>query len=248
MAQFSERPDISPAGPPIPDRRRAGWGEFRHAYPGILATMSIALVLLVAISAWLVYKRVNYQREVDRLRSGMTEAERKKTDMLVSSTQNRFQVMVELIRRQALGDKELHLAVTVDSSVMRLQREGALLRDMHVSVGPEKVVGTAPDTVHMAIPRGTRTVEKIIDANDGWEVPRWVYEDRGLAVPDDRTVKGALGPVAIVLNGGTVLYAMPSAGPLNDSSYVLPGSVRLKAADLRAIRPNLQVGMRVYFY
>jgi hypothetical protein len=61
-------------------------------------------------------------------------------------------------------------------------------------------------------------------------------------------VKGALGPVAIVLNGGTVLYAMPSAGPLNDSSYVLPGSVRLKAEDLKAIRPNLDVGMRVYFY
>ena len=210
--------------------------------------MTIALVLMLTASGWLIYKRVTYQREIDRLRSGMTEAERKRTDMLMSSTKNRFQVMVELIRRQALGDKELHLAVTVDSSVMRLQREGAVLRDMPISVGPEKVVGTPPDTVHMAIPRGTRTVEKIIDASQGWEVPRWVYEDRGLAVPDDRTVKGALGPVAILLNGGTVLYAMPSAGPLNDSSYVLPGSVRLRAEDLRAIKPNLETGMRVYFY
>jgi hypothetical protein len=248
MAQLSEHPDIGPPGTPVPDRRRAGWSEFRHAYPGILATMTIALVLMLTASGWLIYKRVTYQREIDRLRSGMTEAERKRTDMLMSSTKNRFQVMVELIRRQALGDKELHLAVTVDSSVMRLQREGAVLRDMPISVGPEKVVGTPPDTVHMAIPRGTRTVEKIIDASQGWEVPRWVYEDRGLAVPDDRTVKGALGPVAILLNGGTVLYAMPSAGPLNDSSYVLPGSVRLRAEDLRAIKPNLETGMRVYFY
>ena len=248
MAQFSERPDITPARAPEHDRRRPGWREFRHAYPGILATMSIALLLMLTVSGWLLYKRINYQREIDRLRSGMTEAERKRTDMLMSSTENRFQVMIELIRRQALGDKELHLAVTVDSSIMRLQREGALLRDMRVTVGPEKVVGTSPDTVHMAIPRGTRTVEKIIDANDGWEVPRWVYEDRGLAVPEDRTVKAALGPVAILLNGGTVLYAMPSAGPLNDSSYVLPGSVRLRADDLRAIRPNLKTGMRVYFY
>jgi hypothetical protein len=248
MAQFPERPDIAPATTPETDRRRPRWREFRHAYPGILATMSIALVLMLAVSGWLLYKRIGYQREIDRLRSGMTEAERQRTDMLMSSTKNRFQVMVELIRRQALGDKELHLAVTVDSSIMRLQREGALLRDMPVTVGPEKVVGTAPDTVHMAIPRGTRTVEKIIDASDGWEVPRWVYEDRGLTVPGDRTVKGALGPVAILLNGGTVLYAMPSAGPLNDSSYVLPGSVRLRAEDLRAIRPNLKTGMRVYFY
>lgn len=248
MAQISERPDISPAGTPFPERRRARWSEFRHAYPGILATMSVALLLMLAVSGWLAYKRINYQREIDRLRSGMTDAERKRTDMLMSSTKNRFQVMVELIRRQALGDKELHLAVTVDSGIMRLQREGALLRDMPITVGPEKVVGTPPDTVHMAIPRGTRTVEKIIDATDGWEVPRWVYDDRGLAVPEDRTVKGALGPLAIVLNGGTVLYAMPSAGPLNDSSYVLPGSVRLRAEDLRAIRKNLDLGMRVYFY
>lgn len=248
MAQFPERPDIAPPETSAPDRRRPGWREFRHAYPGILATMSVALLLMLAVSGWLLYKRVGYQREIDRLRSGMTEAERQRTDMLMSSTKNRFQVMLELIRRQALGDKELHLAVTVDSSIMRLQREGALLRDMPVTVGPEKVVGTPPDTVHMAIPRGTRTVEKIIDASDGWEVPRWVYEDRGLAVPEDRTVKGALGPVAILLNGGTVLYAMPSAGPLNDSSYVLPGSVRLRAEDLRAIRPNLKAGMRVYFY
>jgi len=237
-------PDVTP----MVERRRAGWREFRHAYPGILATMTVALVVMIAVSAMLIYKRVTYQREIDRLRSGMTDVERRRADMLMESTENRFQVMVELIRRQARGDKDLHLAVTVDSAIMRLQREGALLRDMQVSFGPEKVVGASPDTVHMAIPRGTRTVEKIIDGNDGWEVPRWVYEDRGLAVPDDRTVKGALGPAAILLNGGTVLYSMPSAGPLNDSSYVLPGSVRVRAEDLRAIKPNLQPGMRVYFY
>ena len=238
------RPDITPGI----ERRREGWREFRHAYPGILATMSVALFVMLVASGLLLYKRITYQREIERLRAGMTDVERKRADMLMESTENRFQVMLELIRRQALGDKELHLAVAVDSGVMRLQREGALLRDMRVEFGPEKVVGAAPDTVHMAIPRGTRTVEKLIDASDGWEVPRWVYEDRGLAVPADRTVKGALGPAAIVLNGGTVLYSMPSAGPLNDSSYVLPGSVRVRAEDLRAIKPNLQAGMRVYFY
>lgn len=238
------RPDIAPGT----ERRREGWREFRHAYPGILATMSVALLVMLVASGLLLYKRITYQREIDRLRSGMTDVERRRADMLMESTENRFQVMVELIRRQALGDKELHLAVAVDSGIMRLQREGALLRDMRVAFGPEKVVGAPPDTVHMAVPRGTRTVEKIVDGSDGWEVPRWVYEDRGLAVPDDRTVKGALGPAAILLNGGTVLYSMPSAGPLNDSSYVLPGSVRMRAEDLRAIRPNLKAGMRVYFY
>ena len=242
--QGQARPDIGR----VPERRREGWREFRHAYPGILATMSVALLVMVVASGLLIYKRVTYQSEIERLRAGMTDVERKRADMLMESTENRFQVMVELIRRQALGDKELHLAVAVDSGVMRLQREGALLRDMRVMLGPEKVVGAPPDTVHMALPRGTRTVAKIIDGNDGWEVPRWVYEDRGLAVPADRVVKGALGPAAIVLNGGTVVYSMPSAGPLNDSSYVLPGSVRVRAEDLRAIKPNVHSGMRVYFY
>jgi hypothetical protein len=45
-----------------------------------------------------------------------------------------------------------------------------------------------------------------------------------------------------------VIYSVPVAGPLNDSSYVLPGSIRASAADLEAIAPNLSVGMAVYFY
>jgi hypothetical protein len=35
---------------------------------------------------------------------------------------------------------------------------------------------------------------------------------------------------------------------LNDSAYVLPGSVRAREADLRAILPNVQPGMKVYLY
>jgi hypothetical protein len=51
-----------------------------------------------------------------------------------------------------------------------------------------------------------------------------------------------------VLNGGLVLYSMPSSGPLNDSSYILPGSVRVSASDLAAVVPNLSAGTAVYFY
>src|SRR5512145_1615833 len=117
---------------PSSERRRPRWREFRRAYPGILATMGVALLIMVAASGWLLYKRARYQAEIDRLRAGMTEAERRRTDLLLESTENKFRVMVELIRRQALGDEELHLAVIADSGVMRLQREGAFLRDMRV--------------------------------------------------------------------------------------------------------------------
>jgi len=41
---------------------------------------------------------------------------------------------------------------------------------------------------------------------------------------------------------------MPTTGPLNDSVYVMPGSVRVRASDLRAVVPDLKPGMTVYFY
>ena len=249
-------PSDTPMAAPLPpaeqpvrvERRRESWREFRHAYPGILATMTIALLVFLAFDGWLIYKRVKYNSEVERLRSGMTEFERRQADLILAQDENRLQVMIELIKRQAQGDKDLNLAVSVDSGVMYLQREGAKLREMATVAGPEKTVGTAPDTVRMAVPRGTRTVERIIGGTDSWEVPEWVFADRGLAVPEKRAVKGALGPAAIVLNGGTVIYSTPADGPLADSTYVMPGSVRASAADMRAVAPNLKPGMKIYFY
>jgi hypothetical protein len=221
---------------------------FRRRHPGFIAAAAIIVAGLLVLDAWLVYKGERYARESQRLRSGMTEFERRRSDALLASEERRMRVMLELIRRQAKIDPDIHLAVSVDSARMFLEREGALLRESDVEIGPEKRVGAPPDTVHMAIPRGARSVARVLGPNDTWEVPTWVYLDRGLTPPADRTVKGALGPVAIVLEGGTVIYSMPSAGPLNDSSYVLPGGVRTRAEDLRAIRPNVQPGTNVYFY
>jgi hypothetical protein len=119
---------------------------------------------------------------------------------------------------------------------------------MVVEVGGEKVVGTAPDTLHVVPPRGARSVERILAVRDTWEVPGWVFSDRGVAVPDDRALPGALGRNALVLNGGTVIYALPDSGLLADSAYVLPGALRVSRADLRAIAPNITPGLTVYFY
>jgi hypothetical protein len=234
--------------PPFIERRRPGWREFRRSYPGILITMAIALAAFLAIDVWLIRKRIRYRNEIERLRAEMTALERSRTDAILARDENRLRLALELIRRQARIDKELHLSVTVDSGVMLLEREGARLRDMPIQVGPEKTVGVPPDTVRMVAPRGARTIERILDENSSWEVPAWVYADRGLAPSTERTIKGALGPAAIVLSGGTVIYSMPNVGPLNDSAYVLPGGIRARVADLRAILPNLKNGMTVYFY
>jgi hypothetical protein len=178
----------------------------------------------------------------------MTDVERRRADVLLASDEHRFRIMVELARRQAAGDRELHLALAADSGLLFLEREGARLRTAPAELGPERVVGTPPDTVRMVVPRGSRTIERVLGPDDSWEVPAWVYADRGLAVAPERALKGALGPYAVVLSGGAVLYSMPTVGPLNDSAYVLPGSVRVPAKDLEAIVPNLRPGMTVDLY
>ena len=210
--------------------------------------MGFALLVLIGMDVWLIAQRVKYGSEIKRLRAGMTTAERKKTDLILATEQNKVRVMIALLKRQARGDKELHLSVSVDSGMMVLEREGALLREMRVEVGPEKTVGTPPDTVRMVVPRGQRTVERILDGNDAWELPRWVFTDRGMPIPSDRRIKGGLGTVALVLNGGMVVYSLPNVGPLADSAYVMPGSVRGQRADMKAISPNLKPGMTMYFY
>jgi hypothetical protein len=235
------------ASRPRTDRRRLGWREFRRSYPGLLTTMTLAVLAFLAIDGLLITRYQRYQKETRELRAAMSDVERKRTDEILAQNENRLKVMVELFKRQAKVDPTLHLSVSLDSSVMYLQREGALLREMPITVGPERRVGTPPDTVHIAAPRGKRTVEQVLDENDVWDVPAWVYADRGLPSGETR-LKGALGPAAVRLDGGTVIYSMPSVGPLNDSAYVLPGAIRVRASDLKAIAPNLRPGVAVYFY
>jgi hypothetical protein len=229
------------------DRRRAGWREFRRSYPGIVATMAIAIAIFLAADTWLYLRYRRYMRETAALRASMSQVERQRTDALLAQDENRVKVMVELFKRQAKLDPSLHLSVSLDSGVMYLERDGALLREMPIMLGPEKRVGKPPDTLHIAAPRGKRTVERLLGATDAWPLPAWVYEDRGVA-PVEGAVAGALGPAAIALDGGTVIYSLPDVGPLNDSAYVLPGAVRVRASDLKAIAPNLHPGVAVYFY
>jgi hypothetical protein len=230
------------------DRRRLGWREFRQSYPGIVATMTIAMVIFLAADAWMVVRHRRYVRETAQLRAAMSDVERKRTDALLAQHENRLKVMVELFKRQAQVDPTLHLTVSLDSAVMYLERNGALLREMPITVGPEKRVGLAPDTLHIAAPRGKRTIDRLLTEEDAWEAPRWVYVERGLAPAPEAPLKGALGPAAITLDGGTVIYSLPSVGPLNESASVLPGAIRVRASDLKAIAPNLRPGVAVYFY
>ena len=243
-----ERRAVPWQGEEVRQRRRPRWAEFRGAYPRIVTGMALGLLALLALDAWVLYKRVSYRRETARLRQSMSEVEKKRADTILAAAEGRVALQVELVRRRALGDASLNLAVAVDEGRMYLQREGARLRDMRVRVGPEAVIGDPPDAVRLAAPRGQRTVVRAVDASYRWEVPAWVYTQRGLPAPPSRAVEGALGPSALLLDGGTVIYSKPKAGPLADDGYVMPGSVRAEPADLDTLMENVTPGMRVFFY
>ena len=211
---------------------------------------TVALLLLAALDGFVLAQRRRYDAEITRLRASMTQLERERTDALLAGERHRLLVAVELVRRQARLEPALHLSVAKDSGMMYLEREGAMLRRMPVHIGPERSVGIAPDTVYLAAPRGVRTIASVLSDSSMWEIPEWVYAHRGTEIPAPpaRLVAGALGPVAILLDGGTIVYSLPAVGPLSDSTYVMPGAVRARAEDLRAIVPALDAGMRVYFY
>lgn len=210
----------------------------------------IALLSLGALDAFVLAQRDRYRSEITRLRASMSQVEREHADALVAGERHKLRAAVELVRRQSRMEPALHLSVALDSAAMHLEREGAVLRRMPVQVGPERRIGTPPDTVLLAAPRGVRVIAAVFSDSSAWEIPEWVYADRAMAVPpsQQRTAAGALGPAAVLLDGGTVIYSLPALGPLADSSYVMPGAVRASAEDLQAILPNLSAGMRVYFY
>lgn len=224
------------------------WRELWEAYPRIVTGMVVGIALLLVVDLVLAYQRVQYGRELARMRDSMTETELRRVDAIAASEKNRLAIAVELARRQALGDTELHLAVDTGQGLLYLQRQGARLREMRVRLAPAATVGSPPDSVLLVPPLGKRLVARVADGSYPWAVPEWVYLDRGWPVPQDRRIPGALGPLAVFLDSGAVVYARPAVGPLSDVDYVLPGSVRAEAPDLEAIRAELQPGMAVYFH
>lgn len=218
-------------------RRRRGWNA-------IFVIVLLALVADVMLAA----RYVRYREETRRLRAGMTKAQLARADAVVEAEKHRWRIEFELIRRQARGDKQLHLAVNVDSGHMILERDGVILREIPVRLGQERFRGPRGDSIISVQSLGQRTVVGILNGNDTWEVPAIVFQERGLQIPEDRRIAGALGDDAILLTAGTVIYAVPEEGPLADSTYVLPGSVQISAPDLKALSASIRRGMSVYLY
>lgn len=69
-----------------------------------------------------------------------------------------------------------------------------------------------------------------------------------VVIPRGEMSVATIGPERITLAGGTVIAASTAPQPSQDPDPIPPGNVRIPLADMKAILPNLKVGMPVYFY
>ena len=69
-----------------------------------------------------------------------------------------------------------------------------------------------------------------------------------VVVPRGERSIAKLDTNGITLDGGTVITPTDAPALAQDSTALKPGSVRISRTDLKAIMPNLSLGMSVYFY
>ena len=196
------------------ERRQTRWSEFRDAYPRIVTAMALGLVALLALDGFLAFKALQYRRQIREDRASMTVTERERADALVASQAGRAELQEALVAQQAAKEKGLNLSITLDEGTLDLQREGAQLRTARVQIGPEVTVGQPPGARKITPPLGRRQVVAVVDGSYAWEVPAWVWTQRGQQPAPNRRIPGALGDVAVLLDDGTVIYSRPKVGPL----------------------------------
>jgi len=131
----------------------------------------------------------------------------------------------------ALASDARRLQVTMALAVRQARSAG----DLHLSISVDSAV------LHLE-QRGAILRSASVEVGaDGWQradgdsIP--IASPRGV-----RRVEEVRGDSVVVLTGGATLYRGGSGQP------VRAGSVRIGAADLKSIIPNLKAGVPVYFY
>ena len=104
----STLPHRHPAQPRRPrPTPRLPFAVFPGSPPGCPASVAVIFAGRLAIDSWVLYKRVAYEREVARLRAGMSDVERRRSDAVTNAKEKRLAMMMELLRRQAKIDKHV---------------------------------------------------------------------------------------------------------------------------------------------
>ena len=69
-----------------------------------------------------------------------------------------------------------------------------------------------------------------------------------IVVPRGETSVAKIDSDRVTLEGGTVIGSTDAASPAQDPAPISPGNLRISKSDMKAILPNLHLGMPVYFY
>jgi len=69
-----------------------------------------------------------------------------------------------------------------------------------------------------------------------------------VVVPRGETSVAKIDESSVTLDFGTLISQTDAASPMQDTSPIPPGGVRISKTDFNAIKPNLKLGMRVFFY
>jgi hypothetical protein len=69
-----------------------------------------------------------------------------------------------------------------------------------------------------------------------------------VVIPRGETSVAKIDENSLTLEIGTVVSTTEAPSPAQDSTPIEPGAVRINKNDFKAIKPNLKLGMRVYFY
>jgi hypothetical protein len=217
-------------------------GRLRKSFPHLAACLALAIAALLLTDLSLFFQRSEFGREEAQLRDSLTQTENRRLHAEEATERNLLARNAALARREAGSSRELHLAIDRGKGLMYLEREGARLRVMPVRLDPQGGVDGRPGAEP---PAGKRRVLRVLDENSLRDLPQPAVLASGKPVSGNRALPGALGPLAIMLDDGAVIYAPPPAGAAADP---VPGGIRAETSDLAAVWADLQPGMTVYFY
>jgi hypothetical protein len=242
-------------------REKSYWTQVYETHPGLAWLTPLGLVALLVFDLLQWQHLQSLSQETAQLKASVRQAENLRETASFLTERNLQLRAGQLARRKSLASRELHLALDSARGTLYLRRDGVDLREMPVALAPNSSAAgsdalSAPGAAAVAstvmgpaaLPQGKRAVLSLLEGDYRWEVPDQVYRERGEPVPAQRLVAAAPGPVALVLDDGTLLYARPASGPLSDATYQVPGSILLTPDDLEAVRASLRTGLAVYLY
>ena len=229
-------------------RRPSFWRE----HP-IFLWGSLALTALFLAGAAAVASRIpRYRSEAALFNARMTAAEKATRDSVLAHRGKRTQLSMAILQRdiriRALEQKQVHLAVVIEDSVLELRHGRATLRRAAMQIGPDATVkGPNGRTWRLVRPVGERRVVEL-QRSPAYTIPEWVYVQQGQPVPpeSERRVEGGLGAYVIRLDDGTEIHTEPQVGPLK--GQLKPASFQVRASDMGAIFDAVREDMPVYIY